>query len=395
MAEVVIVGAVRTPIGKFGGMLAELTAAEMGAAASRETLRRTGVRPEQVDEVIMGNARQAGGGPNPARQIASRAGLPVTVPAYTVNKACGSGMRAIINASQSVTLGDAAVVLAGGSESMSRVPFLLPKARWGYRMGHQTLVDGMYQDGFLCPLCGLLMGETAENLVDSHRITREEQDRFALASQQKAAAAIREGRFQAEIAPVEIRTTKGELLILSLDEHPREDSSMEGLRKLSPVFRDSNGTVTAGNSSGITDGAAAMLVMTAATAQKLRAQPLARMLGYSTAGVDPAVMGIGPVPAIRKLLERTGLKLGQVDLIEINEAFAAQVIACERELEIDSKRLNVNGGAIALGHPIGCSGARIVVTLLHALRQRQGRIGVAAACISGGMGIAMAFERMG
>jgi len=395
VAEVVIVGAVRTPIGKFGGMLAELTAAEMGAAASRETLRRTGVRPEQVDEVIMGNARQAGGGPNPARQIASRAGLPVTVPAYTVNKACGSGMRAIINASQSVTLGDAAVVLAGGSESMSRVPFLLPKARWGYRMGHQTLVDGMYQDGFLCPLCGLLMGETAENLVDSHRITREEQDRFALASQQKAAAAIREGRFQAEIAPVEIRTTKGELLILSLDEHPREDSSMEGLRKLSPVFRDSNGTVTAGNSSGITDGAAAMLVMTAATAQKLRAQPLARMLGYSTAGVDPAVMGIGPVPAIRKLLERTGLKLGQVDLIEINEAFAAQVIACERELEIDSKRLNVNGGAIALGHPIGCSGARIVVTLLHALRQRQGRIGVAAACISGGMGIAMAFERMG
>jgi len=395
VAEVVITGAVRTPIGKFGGMLAELTAAEMGAAASRETLRRTGVRPEQVDEVIMGNARQAGGGPNPARQIASRAGLPVTVPAYTVNKACGSGMRAIINASQSVTLGDAAVVLAGGSESMSRVPFLLPKARWGYRMGHQTLVDGMYQDGFLCPLCGLLMGETAENLVDSHRITREEQDRFALASQQKAAAAIREGRFQPEIAPVEIRTAKGEMLILSLDEHPREDSSMEGLAKLSPVFRDSNGTVTAGNSSGITDGAASMLVMTAATAQKLRARPLARVLGYATAGVDPAVMGIGPVPAIRRLLERAGLKLEQVDLIEINEAFAAQVIACARELEIDGKRLNVNGGAIALGHPIGCSGARIVVTLLHALRQREARIGVAAACISGGMGIAMAFERTG
>ncbi len=394
MAEIVLAGAVRTPIGKFGGMLAEMTAAELGAAAARETLRRAGIRPEQVSEVIMGNARQAGGGPNPARQIANRAGLPVTVPAYTVNKACGSGMRAIINAAQSVSLGDAELVLAGGSESMSRVPYLLPKARWGYRTGHQTLVDGMYQDGFLCPLCGLVMGETAENLADRHRISREEQDRYALMSQQRASAAIREGRFQAEIAPIEIRTAKGEMVMLSLDEHPREDASIEGLAKLAPVFRAEGGTVTAGNSSGITDGAASLAVMSASTAQKLGVEPLARMLGYSAAGVDPAIMGIGPVPAIRKLLERTGLKLEQVDLIEINEAFAAQVIACERELGLERAKLNVNGGAIALGHPIGASGARVVVTLLHALKQRRGRVGVASACTSGGMGIAMAFERM-
>jgi acetyl-CoA C-acetyltransferase len=395
VSEIVIAGAVRTPIGKFGGMLSELAAPEMGAAAVRETLRRTGVRPEQVDEVVMGNARQAGGGPNPARQIAYRAGLPVTVPAYTVNKACGSGMRAIINAAQAVRLGDAEVVLAGGSESMSRVPYLLPRARWGYRMGHQPLVDAMYQDGVVCPLCGLIMGETAENLVDRHGIPRGAQDEYALLSQRRAAAAIREGRFHAEIAPVEIRTAKGDLMMLSLDEHPREDSTIEGLTKLAPVFRKETGTVTAGNSSGITDGAASMLVMTAATAQKLRVEPQARVLGYAAVGVDPAIMGIGPVPAIRKLLQRTGLKLEQADLIEINEAFASQVIACERELGIDREKLNVNGGAIALGHPIGCSGARIAVTLVHALRQRGKRIGIASACISGGMGIAMAFEAVG
>jgi acetyl-CoA C-acetyltransferase len=392
LPEIVIAGAVRTPIGKFGGMLAELTAAELGAVAARETLRRAGIRPEQVDEVVIGNARQAGGGPNPARQVAYRAGIPVTVPAYTVNKACGSGMRALINATQSVALGDAEVILAGGTESMSRVPYLLPRARWGYRMGNQPLVDGMYQDGFICPLCGLVMGDTAENLVERHSISRQDQDRFALMSQQRAVSAIREGRFQAEIAPVEIRGAKGEITMLSLDEHPREDSSLAGLAKLTPVFRQEQGSVTAGNSSGITDGAASMAVMSAATAQKLRVEPLARVLGYAVAGVDPAIMGIGPVPAIRKLLERTRLKLEDVDLIEINEAFAAQVIACERELGLRRERLNVNGGAIALGHPIGCSGARIVVTLLHALRLRRARTGIAAACISGGMGIAMAFE---
>jgi acetyl-CoA acetyltransferase family protein len=252
----------------------------------------------------------------------------------------------------------------------------------------------MYQDGFVCPLCSLVMGETAENLVERHHINREEQDRFALMSQERAAAAIREGRFQAEIAPVETRSAKGEVTILSLDEHPRADSTMEGLGKLAPVFRKEGGSVTAGNSSGITDGAASMAVMSAATAQKLRVEPLARVLGYAVAGVDPAIMGIGPVPAIRRLLERTSLKLEQVDLIEINEAFAAQVIACERELGIDRRRLNVNGGAIALGHPIGCSAARVVVTLLNALRQRRARIGIASACISGGMGIAMAFENL-
>ncbi|MEE9230899.1 MAG: acetyl-CoA C-acetyltransferase [Acidobacteriota bacterium] len=394
MVDVIVAGAVRTPSGKFGGMLAELTAAELGASAVRETLRRTGIRPEQVDEIVMGNARQAGGGPNPARQIAYRAGLPVTVPAYTVNKACGSGMRAIINAAQSVALGDSGIVLAGGAESMSRVPYLLPRVRWGYRMGNQTLVDAMYQDGFHCPLCDLIMGETAENLVDRHTISREEQDQFALQSQQRATAAIREGRFQAEVAPLEIRSRKGEMTVLSLDEHPRPDSSLEKLGKLQPVFRPEGGSVSAGNSAGITDGAASMAVMTAGNAAKQRVQPMARVLGYATAGVDPAIMGIGPVPAIRKLLEKTALSIDKVDLVEINEAFAAQVIACERELGLDHTRVNVNGGAIALGHPVGCSGARIVVTLLHAMKQRKARFGIASACISGGMGIAMAFERL-
>ncbi|MEE9219512.1 MAG: acetyl-CoA C-acetyltransferase [Acidobacteriota bacterium] len=394
MSEAVIAGAVRTPIGRFGGMLAKITAPELGAAAVRETLRRTRIRPEQVDEVIIGNARPAGVRPNPARQVAYQAGLPVTVPAYTINKACGSGMRAIINATQSVLLGDAQIVLAGGAESMSRVPYLLLEARWGHRLGHQTLVDGMYQDGFLCPLCNLLMGETAENLVERHSITRQEQDEFALRSQKLANAAIREGRFQAEIAPIEIRSSNGEITMLSLDEHPRPDCTLEKLGRLSPVFRSDNGSVSAGNSSGITDGAATVAVMDAGTASRLGAQPLARVLGYATCGVDPAIMGIGPVPAIRKLMDRTGLSLEKVDLLEINEAFAAQIIACERELRIDRERLNVNGGAIALGHPIGCSGARIVVTLLHAMQQRRARIGVAAACISGGLGIAMAFERL-
>ncbi len=394
MVDVIVAGAVRTPIGKFGGMLAELTAAELGATAVRETLRRTGIRPEQVDELVMGNARQAGGGPNPARQVAYRSGLPVTVPAYTVNKACGSGMRAIINAAQSVALGDSGIVLAGGTESMSRVPYLLPRARWGYRMGNQTLVDAMYQDGFHCPLCDLIMGETAENLVDRHTISREEQDQFALQSQERATAAIREGRFQAEIAPLEMRSRKGEMTVLSLDEHPRTDSSLDKLAKLKPVFRSEAGSVSAGNSSGITDGAACMAVMTAGNAAKQHVKRMARVLGYATAGVDPAIMGIGPVPAIRKLLEKTGLSIDKVDLVEINEAFAAQVIACERELGLDHARVNVNGGAIALGHPVGCSGARIVVTLLHALKQRKARIGIASACISGGMGIAMAFERL-
>jgi acetyl-CoA C-acetyltransferase len=261
-------------------------------------------------------------------------------------------------------------------------------------MGNQTLVDAMYQDGFVCPLCGLVMGETAENLVDRHTIPREEQDRFALESQQRACAALREGRFQEEVAPVEMHTRKGEMTILSLDEHPRPDSSLEKLGKLPPVFRSDTGSVSAGTSSGITDGAATMAVMTAGTASRLRLQPLARVLGYAVAGVDPAIMGIGPVPAIRKLLDRTGLSLKQIDLVEINEAFAAQVIACERELGLDHSRVNVNGGAIALGHPVGCSGARIVVTLLHAMKHRNARTGIASACISGGMGIAMAFERL-
>jgi acetyl-CoA C-acetyltransferase len=389
--EVVIAGAVRTPIGRFGGALAGLTAAQLGAVAAGEALRRTGVAPERVDEAAFGCARQAGVGPNVARQVALRAGLPQETPAFTVNMACGSGLKAIDLAFRSVRDRDADVVLAGGTESMSRVPYLLTGARWGYRLGDQPVVDGMYQDGFLCPLAEQLMGETAETLADQYRISRAEQDAFALRSQQRAAKAWEEGRFAAEIVPVKVPAKGGEVEV-GRDEHLRPDTSAASLAKLPPVFREDRGTVTAGNSSGITDGAAAMVVMAADRAQALGVKPLARILGVAAAGVDPHVMGIGVVPAVKRLLERLSLRLEDFGLVEVNEAFAAQVLACDRDLRMDPDRMNVNGGAIALGHPIGATGARITVTLLHEMARRGVRRGLATLCISGGMGLAAAFE---
>jgi acetyl-CoA C-acetyltransferase len=390
MRDVVVAGAVRTPIGKFGGALAGLTAAELGAAAAREALRRAGVGPEQVDETAFGCARQAGGGPNVARQVSYRAGVPQEAPAYTVNMACGSGLKALDLGFRAVRDGDAEIVLAGGTESMSRVPYLLTGARWGYRMGSQPAVDAMYQDGFNCPLAEMVMGETAERLAEQYGIPREEQDAFALRSQQRAARSQREGRFEAEILPLRVPGRK-ESVELAADEHPRPDTSPASLAKLAPVFKE-QGSVTAGNSSGITDGAAALLLISADRAARLGATPQARVLGVAAAGVDPKVMGIAVVPAVRRLLERLALRLADFDLVEVNEAFAAQVLACDRELGFDPERLNVNGGAIALGHPIGASGARIVVTLLHEMARRRVRRGLAALCISGGMGLAAAFE---
>jgi acetyl-CoA C-acetyltransferase len=391
MREVVVAGAVRTPIGKFGGSLAGLTAADLGASAAKEALRRAGVRPDQVDEAAFGFARQAGGGPNLARQISYRAGVPQEITAYTINMACGSGMKAIDLAHRAVRDGDAEVVLAGGAESMSRVPYLLTEARWGYRMGDQPAVDGMYQDGFYCPLAEQLMGDTAERLATDYKISRQEQDEFALRSQERAAHAQAGGRFQAETFPVPVPGRKG-ATELSEDEHVRADSTLEGLAKLAPAFKAGSGTVTAGNSSGITDGAAALIVLSRARAEALGVTAQARVLGVAQAGVDPRTMGLGVVPAVKRLLDRLSLHLGDFDLVEVNEAFAAQVLACDRELGFDPERLNVNGGAIALGHPIGATGARICVTLLHEMARRGARLGLAALCISGGMGMAAAFE---
>lgn len=393
MNKVYLAGAVRTPIGRFGGTLASLSAADLGVAVAKESLRRTGLKTEQVNESIWGCARQAGGGPNVARQITFRAGVPETVPAFTVNQACGSGLKAIILAAQEIMLGRADVVLAGGTESMSRVPYFAEGARWGMRMGNTELVDGMYRDGFNDPLSGLVMGQTAENLAQRYEIPRSEQDEFALRSQQRAEAAIRSNRFQDEIFPVELTGRKGEATSFSLDEHARAGTTLENLSKLTPVF-SSTGTVTAGNSSGITDGAAAVVVLSETGLKKFGATPQVRIVDYEITGVAPQIMGIGPVPAIRTLLNRQGLELGDVDLIELNEAFAAQVIACDRELSFDAERLNVNGGAIALGHPIGCTGVRITTTLIHEMQKRDVKLGLATLCVSGGMGLALLLERV-
>lgn len=390
MRDVVVAGAVRTPIGKFGGALAGLTAAELGAAAAREALRRASVLPEQIDETVFGCARQAGGGPNVARQVSHRAGIPQEAPAYTVNMACGSGLKALDLSFRAVRDGDAEIALAGGTESMSRVPYLLTGARWGYRLGNQPAVDAMYQDGFLCPIAEMVMGETAERLAELYKIPREEQDAFALRSQQRAARSQQEGRFEAELLAVRMPGKQGDTE-LRIDEHPRPDTSPASLAKLPPVFKQT-GTVTAGNSSGITDGAAALVLMSGERAARLGVKPQARVMGVAAAGVDAKLMGIGVVPAVKRLLEKLSLRLADFDLVEVNEAFAAQVLACDRELRFDPDRLNVNGGAIALGHPIGASGARIVVTLLHEMARRGVRRGLATLCISGGMGLAAAFE---
>ncbi|MFN2383475.1 MAG: acetyl-CoA C-acyltransferase [Gemmatimonadota bacterium] len=377
---------VRTPIGTFGGALAALSAAELGAHAARACLERAGLAPEHVDLTIMGCGRQAGVGPNVARQISHRAGVPDAVPAYTVNQACASSLAGIIQAWQTVALGDADVILAGGTESMSNTPYLLPKARWGYRLGHGELVDGMYRDGFLCPLCGELMGATAETLADRYRISRAEQDAFAVESQRRAQAARVDGRLAAEIAPF-----PG---VLDADEHPRAGVTVERMAKLPAVFRDA-GTVHAGNASGITDGAAALLVASEAAVARHGLKPIVRCMEWSNVGVDPAIMGIGPVPAVRKILERQEIAINDIDLIELNEAFAAQVLAVARDLGLDLDRVNVNGGAIALGHPIGATGARIVVTLLHEMARRERGLGLATLCVSGGMGVALLVERVG
>ena len=391
--SVYLVSPLRTPIGRFGGGLASLSAADLGVHAARAVLEDSGVDPGSVDEAIFGCARQAGGGPNVARQIAFRAGLGETVPAMTLNMACGSGLKAIDLAFRAVRDGDARAVLSGGAESMSRVPYLLTRARWGLKMGHQEVTDAMYKDGFACPLADMLMGETAERLAEIYSISREAQDEFALRSQQRASVALAEGRFTSQMVPIEVRQGKT-VAAITRDEHPRSNSSIESLRKLSPVFKETGGTVTAGNSSGITDGAAAVLVCSESTLKELKAEPMARILGVAAAGVDPKIMGIGVVPATRKLLAGLDMKLNDFGLIEVNEAFAAQVLACDRELGFDPEKLNVNGGSIALGHPIGCTGTRIVVSLIHEMARLKVRYGLATLCISGGMGLAAAFERV-
>ncbi len=393
MNDVYILSAVRTPIGKFGGSLASMTAADMGVVAAQGAIERAGIEPAQIEETIFGNARQAGGGPNPARQISIRSGVPQEVPAYTVNKACASGLKSIALACQEIATGNLECALAGGTESMSRLPYYLDGARWGYRLGNQELVDGMYRDGFFCPMAKMVMGETAEVLAEQYKIPREEQDEFALASQARAATAIAAGHFREEIVPVTLQSKKG-TTIFDRDEHPFADATLEKLGRLSPVF-SKEGTITAGNSSGITDGAAAVVVAGAAFVKEHNLKPLARVLAVTSAGVDPRIMGIGPVPALRKMAEKHHLKMADFDLVELNEAFAAQVLACDRELHFDRDTLNVNGGAIALGHPIGCTGARITVTLLHELRRRKAKRGVATLCVSGGMGMALAIESLG
>lgn len=391
---VVVTHALRTPIGKFLGSFADLSAADLGASVVRDLLARSGIEPASVGELVLGNGRQAGGGPNVARQVAVRAGLPLETPAWTMNMACGSGLKALGCVVDSIQLGRIDLGIAGGAESMSRLPFLLPGFRRGQRLGHARVVDGMYQDGFDCPLAGMVMGATAEGLAKELGISREEQDELALASQRKCKAAQEAGRFAAELAPVEV-PAKGGAVAVERDEHPRGDTTPAQLAKLPPVFDPAGGTVTAGNSSGITDGAAALLVMTAERAERLGLEPLAYVGERSEAGVDPRRMGIGPVPALRALEELTGRATAEYDVVELNEAFAAQVLACGRDVDLPMDRLNPNGGSIALGHPIGATGARIVATLLHELARRGGRHGLATLCISGGQGLAYAFHREG
>ncbi|HEV2851757.1 MAG TPA: thiolase family protein [Thermoanaerobaculia bacterium] len=389
--DIVLAAPVRTPIGKFGGALASLSAADLGTAAAKAALERAGLDPSKVDQVIFGHGRQAGGGPNTARQIAYRSGVPVERPAYTVNQACASGLQSVLSAARTILTGEARVVLAGGTESMSNTPYLLPRARWGYRMGNAEIVDGMYKDGFNCPLSDLVMGETAEELAAEMGIDRAASDVYALESQLRCERARGEGRFDSEIVPVTVEGKKGSVTV-ERDEHPRDGTTLESLTKLPTVFRK-GGAVTAGNASGITDGAAALVVASRAAAIELGLPIVARLVGWEVVGVEPRIMGIGPVPAVRKLLEKKGLDPAAIDEVELNEAFACQVLACNQELGFDSARVNPDGGAIALGHPIGATGTRILVTLLHGLGKRDGERGIATLCVSGGMGVAALVER--
>jgi acetyl-CoA C-acetyltransferase len=387
--ETVILSACRTPIGSFGGVFKDLSAVDLG-----EALARAGVNKADVGDVVMGCVLQAGAGMNVARQAALEAGIPVEVPAETVNRVCGSGLQAVVHAVEAIRVGYVDTMVAGGTESMSNAPYLMEGARWGYRMGNAEVIDSMLNEGLMCAIGNCHMGMTAEEVARRYKITREQQDCFAVESQQKAVRATQSGAFKAEIIAVEVPQKKGGVQRVDTDEYPRADTTLEKLATLKAAFNKKDGTVTAGNASGINDGAAALVVTTADKAKKVGTPPLARILAYVSTGVDPAIMGMGPVPAVRKVLERAGLKTSDVDLFELNEAFAVQSLAVIRELGLDPSTVNVNGGAVALGHPIGASGARILTTLVYALRARNLRYGVASLCIGGGMGIAMAVERL-
>lgn len=392
MKEAVIISAVRTPIGSFGGSFKDLSAVQLGAIAAKEAIRKANVKPDIIDEVIFGNVLQAGLGQNVARQVSIAAGIPAEVPSMTINKVCGSGLKTVILAAQAIMLGEADVVLAGGTENMSSAPYILPKARWGQRMGDDTLVDVMIHDGLWDIFNNYHMGITAENIAEQWNITREAQDKFALESQLRAERAIKNGRFKDEIVPVEIPQRKGNPIVVDTDEFPRFGSTIEGLAKLKPAFKK-DGTVTAGNASGINDGAAAVVVMSREKAEELGLKPLASILSFASAGVDPKIMGYGPVPASRKALKKAGMDIKDIDLVEANEAFAAQSLSVARDLELDMDKTNVNGGAIALGHPIGCSGTRILVTLIHEMIKRDVKTGLATLCIGGGQGTAIIIKR--
>lgn len=393
MREVVIVKALRTAIGSFGGTLKDLTAPQLAAVVIRRILEETNLPPEEIDEVILGNVLQAAAGQNPARQAAMEAGIPETVPAYTINKVCGSGLKAVGLAAQAIRAGDGDVFVVGGMESMSTAPYAVPKARWGARMGHEQLTDTMIKDGLWCAFTDTHMGITAENIAERWQISRAEQDEFAAASQEKCQQALAEGRFKAEIVPVVIPQRRGDPIVFERDEYPREGVTVESLSRLRPAFKP-DGTVTAGNASGINDGAAALLVMSREKAESLGLKPLAQVKSYASSALDPGIMGLGPVEATRRALAKCDWQIDDLDLIEANEAFAVQSIAVMRELGLDPAKVNVNGGAIALGHPIGASGARILVTLLHAMEQRGAQKGLATLCIGGGQGYAVTVERL-
>ncbi|KLU62578.1 acetyl-CoA acetyltransferase [Peptococcaceae bacterium CEB3] len=392
MNEVVIVSAVRTPVGSFGGALSQVPAVDLGALTIQESIKRAGITPEEVDEVIMGNVLSAGLGQNPARQAAMKAGLPQEVPSWTVSKVCGSGLKAVVCAAQAIVSGDAEVIVAGGMESMSLAAYALPKARTGYRMGNAAVVDTMITDGLSDAFHNIHMGLTAENIAEKFGISRQEQDEFSVRSQNRAEKAIKEGKFTEEVVPVVIPQKKGDPVVFSQDEFPRFGTSAETLAKLRPAFKK-DGTVTAGNASGINDGAAAVVVMSAAKAEALGIRPLAKITSWASAGVDPLIMGTGPIPATRKALAKAGLKIEDIDVVEANEAFASQALEVAKELNLDMEKTNLNGGAVALGHPIGASGARILVTLLYEMGRREAHRGLATLCIGGGQGISMIVER--
>ncbi|TGE38263.1 acetyl-CoA C-acetyltransferase [Desulfosporosinus fructosivorans] len=392
MKEIVIVSAVRTPIGSFGGALGQIPAVELGALVIKEAMRRAGIAPEQVDEVIMGNVLQAGLGQNPARQAAIKAGIPQEVPSWTLNKLCGSGLKSVESAAQAIMTGDAEIIVAGGMESMSMAPYVLEKARTGYRLGNGTMIDTILQDGLMDAFDEIHMGNTAENIAEQFGISREEQDAYSVLSQNRAEAAIKAGVFEEEIVPVLIPQRKGEPVVFNKDEYPKHGTTIDSLTKLRTAFKK-DGTVTAGNASGINDGAAAVVVMSKEKALELGLQPLASIVSFASAGVDPKIMGTGPIPASHKALSKSGLTILDIDLVEANEAFAAQTIAVARELQLNTDKTNVNGGAIALGHPIGASGTRVLVTLLYEMKRRDVKRGLATLCIGGGQGTAMVVER--